>query len=103
MAKLSAAAGVRSPAVASAAPVPSDCLGGEAPDNGVYEGAETAVQGIRILAALAIMSNHWTDYHAVGVIPQQQIAVDFFFADEGLLAGRALVRASDAASATVTI
>ena len=82
--------------------MPSDRPGGEAPGTGVHGGAETAVQGIRILAALAIMSNHWTDYHAVGVIPQQQVAVDFFFAAEGLLAGRALVRAGGAASAAVT-
>ena len=51
-----------------------------------------ALQGLRILSVLTILSNHWSDYLYVGLIPQQQIAIDAFFIVEGFLAARQLDR-----------
>ena len=60
------------------------------PDNDDSTTCHAALQGLRALVALAIMSNHWTDHRYDGLIPQQQIAVDFFFAIEGFLAASTL-------------
>ena len=103
MAKLTSATGVRGLAPGSAASILPHRARQDGPGPASRGVTGTAVRGLRILAAVAIMSNHWMDYHVVGRIPQQQIAVDFFFAAEGLLAGQALVLAGDAASAAVTI
>lgn len=49
-----------------------------------------ALQGLRVLIALTIMANHWSDHAYENLIPQQQITIDIFFMIEGFLAAHLL-------------
>jgi len=50
----------------------------------------SAVHGMRLMCALAIMANHWSSHYYARFMSQGQIPVDFFFGMEGLLAAAGL-------------
>lgn len=54
-----------------------------------------ALQGVRLLCALAVMTNHWGDASYDRLLPQAQVAIDFLFAAEGWLAADLLSRRPD--------
>lgn len=51
---------------------------------------EGALHLLRILVALAIFANHWSETRYDRLIPQTQLAIDFIFFIEGLLAAHML-------------
>ena len=54
----------------------------------------TALQGLRLLCALTVMTNHWADESFDRLVPQAQLAVDMLFGVEGWLAAHLLVNRS---------
>jgi peptidoglycan/LPS O-acetylase OafA/YrhL len=49
-----------------------------------------ALQGLRVLAPIGIMTNHWAEGLFHNLVPQEQICIDIFFMIEGLLAAEIL-------------
>jgi peptidoglycan/LPS O-acetylase OafA/YrhL len=53
----------------------------------------TALYGLRALAPIIILTNHWSEGLFTHLLSQQQLSIDIFFAVEGFLVADALFRA----------
>jgi hypothetical protein len=51
-----------------------------------------AIEGLRVIVPLAILLNHWSDGLYDRLLPQGQLAIDYFFATEGFLAAGVFAR-----------
>jgi hypothetical protein len=51
-----------------------------------------AIEGLRVLVPLTILLNHWSDGMYDRLVPQGQLAIDYFFATEGFLAAAAFAQ-----------